>query len=135
MQWTIRHGWIQTDDTESLRHYFATSPNCEEFYVVSNEPRNNTLQMFGEIRADFKNKKITDATRSNQFEARKANDEQLLGRNRMRVTKIFRGSEAKGAVPTNHNNCRTLILNAHLSDSYVRDTLRTNLPSFAVEQE
>jgi hypothetical protein len=55
-QWTIRHGWIPTDDAESLRQYFATLPDCGEFYAVPSEPINNTLQIFGEIRSDFEDK-------------------------------------------------------------------------------
>jgi hypothetical protein len=50
-QWAICNRWIPTDDGESLRRYFSTLPTCEEFYVVPSEPQNNTLQMFGEIRA------------------------------------------------------------------------------------
>jgi hypothetical protein len=83
-QWAIRHGWIPTDDAESLRQYFATSPDCGEFYEVSGEPINNTLQMFGEIRSDCENK--TGAlTASDRFAARKAVIERLLRRNKMRV--------------------------------------------------
>jgi hypothetical protein len=83
-QWTIRHGWIPTDDAESLRQYFATLLDCGEFYVVPSEPLNNTLQMFGEIRSDFENN--TGAlTASDQFAARKAVIERLLRRNKMRI--------------------------------------------------
>jgi hypothetical protein len=84
-QWNIRRGWIHTDDAESLRHYFSTLPTCEEFYVVSSEPRNNTLQMFGEIRSDFKNQENHDAASSKQLEEGKAVTEQLLRHNKTRV--------------------------------------------------
>jgi hypothetical protein len=84
-QWAICHGWIPTDDGESLRRYFSTLPTCEEFYVVPSEPQNNTLQMFGEIRAAFENHKNDDAATSKQLEERQAVTEQLLRRNKARV--------------------------------------------------
>jgi hypothetical protein len=83
-QWTIRHGWIPTDDAESLRQYFATLPDCDESYVVASEPVNNTLQMFGEIRSDLENKTGV-LTTSNHLAERKAVTEQLLRRNKTRV--------------------------------------------------
>jgi hypothetical protein len=60
------------------------SPDCDEFYVVPNEPVNNTLQMFGEIRSDFENKTGV-LTASNQLAERKAVTERLLRRNKRRV--------------------------------------------------
>jgi hypothetical protein len=54
-QWTIRHGWIASDDTESFREYLSTPSSCEEFHVVPSELRNNALHLFSEIRADFRN--------------------------------------------------------------------------------
>jgi hypothetical protein len=60
-------------------------PSCEEFYVVPSEPQNNTLQMFGEIRAAFENPKNDNAATSKQLEERLAVTEQLLRRNKARV--------------------------------------------------
>ena len=84
-QWTIRHGWIPTEDGESLRQYFSTLPTCGEFYVVPSEPRNNTLQMFGEIRTEFENPENDDVSTSKQLEERKAVTAELLRRNKARV--------------------------------------------------
>jgi hypothetical protein len=83
-RWTIRHGWIPTDDAESFRRYFANLPDCDESYGLASEPVNNTLQMFGEIRSDFENK--TDVlTTSNRLAERKAVTDQLPRRNKTRV--------------------------------------------------
>jgi hypothetical protein len=90
-QWTIRHGWIPTEDGESLRQYFSTLPECEEFYVAVSEPRNNTLQMFGEIRMDFENPKDDCVSTSKQLEERKAVTAELLRRNKARVKQEDQG--------------------------------------------
>ena len=82
--WTIRHGWIPTDDAESLRQYFATFSSCEEFYVVASEPRNNAVQLFQEIRSDWENRNDEVAT-SKQLGARKAVTRQLLRRDKARI--------------------------------------------------
>ena len=84
-RWTIRHGWIPTNDGESLRQYLSTLPTCEEFYVVPSEPRNNTLLMFAEIRSEFENHENDDGATSKQLEERQAVTQQLLRRNRARV--------------------------------------------------
>jgi hypothetical protein len=90
-QWTIRHGWIPTEDGESLRQYFSTLPTCEEFYVVPSEPRNNTLQMFGEIRTEFENPKDDCVSTPKQLEDRKTVTAQLLRRNKARVKQEDQG--------------------------------------------
>jgi hypothetical protein len=90
-QWTIRHGWIPTEDGESLRQYFATLPTCEEFYVVPSEPQNNTLQMFGDIRMEFENRKDDCVSTSKQLEERKAVTARLLSRNKARVKQEDQG--------------------------------------------
>ncbi len=90
-QWTIRHGWIPTEDGESLRQYFSTLPTCGEFYVVPSEPRNNTLQLFGEIRTEFENPENDGVSTSKQLEERKAVTAELLRRNKARVKQEDQG--------------------------------------------
>jgi hypothetical protein len=89
MQWIIRHGWISTDDGESLRQYLSTQPSCEQFYVVKSEPRNNALQLLGEIQEDFGSQGNDETATSGQFGRRKAVIKQLLRRNQARLAEEY----------------------------------------------
>jgi hypothetical protein len=84
-QWTIRHGWIPTDDGESLRQYLSTLPSCEEFYVVKSEPQNNAVQLFSEIQDDFRSRGKDETASAGQFGQRKAVIKQMLRRNKARL--------------------------------------------------
>jgi hypothetical protein len=85
-QWTIRHGWIPTDDGETLRQYLSTLPSCEEFYVMRSEPRNNVLHLFSEIQEDFRVQGNDETATAGQFGQRKVVIKQLMRRNKARVT-------------------------------------------------
>jgi hypothetical protein len=85
-QWTVRHGWIPTDDGDSLRQYLSTLPGCLEFYVVKSEPLNNAVLLFSEVQEDFRNHENDKTATPAQFGQRKAVIKQLLRRNKARLT-------------------------------------------------
>jgi hypothetical protein len=78
-QWTVRHGWIPTDD--SLRQYLSTLLGCVEFYIVKSEPLNNAVLLFSEVQEDFRNHENDKTATPAQLGRRKAVIKQLPRRN------------------------------------------------------
>jgi hypothetical protein len=93
-QWIVHHGWIPPADAEDLRGYLATLPACEEFYVVPNEPKNNTFQLFGAVRSDFSNPADDHGTSSMQLAERRSVTQRLLKRYKVRIREESQGEAA-----------------------------------------